>query len=353
MFTYKCQTQSFSSNDWGAAPRGCMAPRFACSRDRDVMCMTAMQEHQNPLRLLLVSALWLAVLMGLLRGGVALLPTALAENLSVDAYSTLCQLVVAGAGLGLCFCVLDAPWRVLGLEELTRGRGVLFTVLLAPALYVVICYAALGLALPTLRQELDRGGVELVRRQGGAVISAMTQPSLLAPLLWAVAVSPLGEELLFRGALWGAVQGLLERVRPSSNDQALEDGLPLERSLVLDSLGWILRSGSFATLLTTLVFAAMHADLRGSQGIVRIASAAGLGLACGVARQSTRTLAAPIVLHVLLNALTLASARRWVITVAFPKYYTVPTLLSLVGGLGLALAIGVAFARRMRHACKQ
>jgi membrane protease YdiL (CAAX protease family) len=301
----------------------------------------------------LVSALWLALLMGLLKGGARLLPPCVAQKLTVDAYSTLVQLVALVVGLGLSFLVLDAPRRDLGLLNLARGRGVLLATLLAPAVYVAICYVAVGLALPTLRQELARGGVELVRRQGGAVISAMTQPSLLVPLLWAVVVSPLGEELLFRGALWGAVQGLLARGGSEPKAQAAEEGLPLERSTVLDLLGWACRSGSLATLVTTAVFAAMHGDLRGSQGIVRLASAAGIGLVCGIARQSTGTLAAPIALHVSLNVLSLASARRWVVTAAFPKYYTVPTLLSVIGGIGLLLAVGLVLVRRRRHARAQ
>jgi membrane protease YdiL (CAAX protease family) len=300
--------------------------------------------------LVLASALWLALLMGLLKRGARLLPTALAQRLTVDAYSTLVQLVALGVGLGLCFLVLDEPRRDLGLLHMARGRGVLLATLLAPAVYVAICYAAVWFALPTLRQELARGGVELVRSQGGAVIGAMTQPALFMPLLWAVVVSPLGEELLFRGALWGAVQGLFDRFGSRPKAQAAEEGLPLERRLVFDVPGWVFRSGALATLLTTAVFAAMHADLRGSQGIVRIASSAGLGLVCGIARQSTGTLAAPIALHVLLNVLSLASARRWVVTATFPKYYTVPSLLSLVGGIGLLLAVGVALVGQKRHA---
>jgi membrane protease YdiL (CAAX protease family) len=305
--------------------------------------------RRQQLRLLLVSVLWLAVLIGLLEYGARLLPTSLAQLLTGESYSTLAQLVAMAIGLGMSWLVLEAPRRDLGLEGIARGRGVLLTMLLAPAAYVAVCYVAVGLALPTLRQELAQGGVALVRSQGGAVVSAMTQTALFAPLMWAVVVSPLGEELLFRGALWGAVQGLFSRGSSDPRAKSAEDGLPLERNLVLDCLGWTVRSGSLATLLTTLVFATLHADLRGSQGIVRVASAAGLALLCGVARQSTGALAAPIVLHASINALSLASARRWVVSDAFPKYYTVPTLVSLVGGIGLVLAVGVMMVRSRKH----
>ena len=300
----------------------------------------------RPLRLTVLSLLWLGVLMGLLKYGAQLLPGAVAQRLTVEGYSSLVQLVAMGFGLGLSYGILDTPRRDLGLEAAGRGRGVLFTALLAPAAYVAICYAAVGLALPTLREELARGGVALVRSQGGAIISAMTGSGLLVPLLWAVVVSPLGEELLFRGALWGAAQDLLLRAGSATGSRDLESEVPLERSLLFDVLGWTIRSGTAATLLTTAIFAALHADLRGSQGIVRVASAAGLALVCGVARQSTGTLAAPLVLHVLLNALALASARRWVVSETFPKHYTVPTLVTLMAAVGLVCAAGVAIAER-------
>ena len=51
-------------------------------------------------------------------------------------------------------------------------------------------------------------------------------------------------------------------------------------------------------------------------------------------------------LHVLLNALALASARRWVVSETFPKHYTVPTLVTLMAAVGLVCAAGVAIAER-------
>jgi membrane protease YdiL (CAAX protease family) len=304
-------------------------------------------QRTQRLRALVVSLLWLALLVWLLRDGARLLPNALARQLSVETYSILVQLVAMTIGLGASFALLAAPRRGLGLQS-GQGRGVLLTALLAPATYVVICYAAIGLALPTLKEELARGGTDLVRQQGGAVISAMTRASVGATLVWAVVVSPLGEELLFRGALWGAFQGLLERVEAKTAPREISEGLPLERSLVVDLLAWTLRSGTLTTLIVAAIFAALHADLSGSQGIVRVASTAGLAVACGFARQRTGELAAPIVLHVIVNTLGLASARRWVVTETFPKYYTVPALASLAGAVGLVVALGMLIKRPRR-----
>jgi hypothetical protein len=83
----------------------------------------------------------------------------------------------------------------------------------------------------------------------------------------------------------------------------------------------------------------MHADLRGGQGIIRIVAASCLALACGSARQLSGGLAAPIALHVIFNSLTLASARRWVVFEAFPKFFMVPTLVSLIAAVGLVVAL--------------
>jgi hypothetical protein len=85
----------------------------------------------RPWRLTVLSLLWLGVLMGLLKCGPRLLPTVVARQLTVEGYSSLAQLVTMGLGLGLSYRLLDAPRRDLGLEGVSRGRSVLFAVLLA------------------------------------------------------------------------------------------------------------------------------------------------------------------------------------------------------------------------------
>jgi membrane protease YdiL (CAAX protease family) len=102
--------------------------------------------------------------------------------------------------------------------------------------------------------------------------------------------------------------------------------------------------------VSALAFGWMHADMPGGLGIVRLVSALGLGLACGVARHHGRSIAVPIVLHALYNALSLATTRRWVTSEAFPMKLGVPTLLSLIGAAALLFALGILIVRRLRRA---
>jgi membrane protease YdiL (CAAX protease family) len=287
--------------------------------------------------------------MWLLRFGATWLPEGLAREFTVESYSIAVQVVTVAIGLALSFSCLDAPRPMLGLYALS-SRAWLCSLLLAPAAYVVIGYAAVGLAWSTLQQEVASGGVALVRSQGGSVVAAMTRPSWFTPLLWAVVVSPIAEELLFRGALWSSVQGPLARIVNCPPRVRPEDTIPLEPNLLAQAFRWLIASGTLTTLVTATLFAALHADLKGSQGIVRVTSAAGLALVCGVARQRTGSVAGAVFIHMWLNAFGLASARRWLVTESFPKYYTVPTLISLFGGLGLvaALVIGFRYATNRR-----
>jgi hypothetical protein len=73
-----------------------------------------------------------------------------------------------------------------------------------------------------------------------------------------------------------------------------------------------------------------------------------LGLACGFARQATRTVTASILLHALFNLISIASVRRWIVTESFPTKYSTPTLVSVLGVLGLLAAVGWHWARRQR-----
>jgi hypothetical protein len=56
---------------------------------------------------------------------------------------------------------------------------------------------------------------------------------------------------------------------------------------------------------------------------------------------------AAIVLHCVFNVLSLATARRWVVTSTFPTRLMVPSLLSLLAVVSLVLlALIVVFSRR-------
>jgi membrane protease YdiL (CAAX protease family) len=84
----------------------------------------------------------------------------------------------------------------------------------------------------------------------------------------------------------------------------------------------------------------------GGLGIVRFVSALGLGFACGLARQYSGSIAAAVVLHVLYNTLSLASVRRWIVTDTFPVKNGAPTLVTIVGAVGVVVAVLLLRSRR-------
>jgi membrane protease YdiL (CAAX protease family) len=67
-------------------------------------------------------------------------------------------------------------------------------------------------------------------------------------------------------------------------------------------------------------------------------------------RHKTGGLAAPLLLHIIFNTASVATARRWVVTDTLPLKYGVPTLLVLLGGVSLLIAVVVAIATRRRNA---
>ncbi|HEX3596857.1 MAG TPA: CPBP family glutamic-type intramembrane protease, partial [Polyangiaceae bacterium] len=82
-------------------------------------------------------------------------------------------------------------------------------------------------------------------------------------------------------------------------------------------------------------------------GIVRFVSALFLGVACGLARQATASVAPPMLVHVAFNALSLATARRLVVTDAFPMKDGAPTLVALAGAIAAwAAALHFLLVRR-------
>lgn len=304
----------------------------------------------DTVRLGLVAVGWLALLMGLAKHGARLVPLRLARLLTLEQYLTLVQLVTLGVGLVATFGLVSRPREELGLTR-TAPRAVLTTALLSPAVFVLASYLAVAVALPTLLEELRRGGAELARSQSGEFGRAMTSAPVWSSIIWAVLVSPVGEELLFRGVLWSWLQRLVQRFAKPASTEALSQRFLRESWLV--SVGrkgaaWWRRGGG-ATVLSSLVFGLMHADLRGGQGIIRVVAASCLALACGSARQVTGGLAAPIALHVIFNFLTLASARRWVVFESFPKFFMVPTLVSSIAGVGVLLALVVGLSGRRRE----
>ena len=304
-------------------------------------------------RLAFVTAVWLATFRLLAEHGVRLLPLSIARELTLQSYLVIVHVVTIAIGLGASALLLPRARRALGISA-PAPWAIAVVLLAAPAVYVASTYVAVLIARPTLLEEIARGGRELAQRSTGEFGRSLTQSPLGLTLLWGVVVSPLSEELLFRGAFWSTIQAIADRLRPKAESDApasLE--LPLAESAGLKAAravsAWLL-GGGIATLVTAIVFAALHADMPGGLGIVRVVSAFGIGLACGVARHHSGGLLAPIVLHVAYNALSLATTRRWVITETFPTKMGVPTLLSLIGALLLFVLLGLALVRRHARA---
>jgi len=295
----------------------------------------AAPERGRLLRLALVAGLWLAVARLLARYGVHLLPVALAAELTLQSYLALCALASTGVGLALAFALLPAPLEHLGLRRPT-ARAVGGVMLWAPVLFVLTSYLAIFVALPTLRAELEQGGRQMVERNSGELGRGLVHAATWLVLGWGVLIAPVAEELAFRGPLWSL---LAELTRSAGPPRAAT--LPPE----LLSESWVLRAaraaaawlrlGGAATIVSAGLFSWMHADEQGGAGIVRVVSTACLGLGCGLARQASGSVVPGMLLHASFNLMALAQLRRWVVLDAFPRHYTVPTLLTLLAALCL------------------
>jgi len=308
----------------------------------------------HTLRLVVVAAVWFVTQQVLTRYAALALPRAWAAQLSLELYLVLVQLVTLPIGLGLARLLLKRnAWPALGLVWPT-GKSLALGAALCPLLFALASYLAVYLALPTLLEEIRRGGAELVRSNAGQVGQAMRQSPLLLVLFWSVLLAPLGEELLFRGAVWGALARVTRACFPERSAPA--PSLPgefIEPSLLLSlvrGVGRWLEHGGIATLLSGVAFGLLHWDMPGGQGIIRATATTCLGLACGVARQASGSLVIPILVHAGFNLLGLAAARRWLVSDTFPTHYMVPTLGTLLGAVGALVAIVLAVALSSRKA---
>lgn len=309
--------------------------------------------EESPWRLAFVALTWLAAFRLVADHGVRLLPLSLARRLTMQDYLIGVVIVVTLLGLATSALLLRAPRKALGLDRF-RGRALVLSVLLAPPAYVAASYFAIWIALPTLLEEIARGGRQLAQQSTGEFGRSLTASSAVSVIAWGVIASPIGEELLFRGALWAAVQRVVDRFRPAPaapESDALPSGIVTPSPLlkVARAVGAWFGSGGVATLCSAAVFAAMHADMPGGLGIVRWVSALGLGLATGMARHASGGLFAPIALHVGYNLCSIATTRRWLLTESFPSKLGVPTLLSAIAALMLLLAVAAFFATRRRR----
>jgi membrane protease YdiL (CAAX protease family) len=256
--------------------------------------------------------------------------------------------VTLGIGLLASSLLLEAPREKLALTKAKPAR-VLAIVLLTPAIFVVATGSAFQIARPTLLEELARGGVALVQKSTGEFGRELTQAPFALSFLWGAVLSPVAEELFFRGVLFTLLLSLTERRRqqtaPDTLSAELFEDAAVARAVRAAAL-W-LRQGGAATLVIAVIFGFLHRDMPGGLGIVRFVSALGLGLACGLARQLTSSVVPAILVHVGFNALSLLTARRLVVSATFPMKAGVPTLVAAVGAALLwAVAIRYLLSRR-------
>jgi membrane protease YdiL (CAAX protease family) len=287
--------------------------------------------------------------------GVRLLPLSLARELTLQGFLALVSIAATLFGLALSWLLLDRPRDALGLR-IPGARTLLGAALLAPPIFVLASFVAVQLALPTLLEELRAKSVQAVRESTGEFGRELVHSPALMALFWGALLAPIAEELYFRGALYSLVQNSIERLRPRRSVDAgaatpsarLPEGVVRPSAFLQGAraLGHWFASGGVAVLVSAAVFGLFHADMQGGMGIIRVASAVGLGLACGAARQATSSLTAPLLIHVLFNALSIATSRRWVVTESFPTYRMVPTLLMLVGGVCFVLWLGLVLLGR-------
>ena len=303
-------------------------------------------------RLLVLACAWFAVARLLATHGAELLPRSVARALTLQSFLAIVQIVSTAAGVGLAFAVAGRRTRAsLGLGRLPAPSSWLRVALGSPAVLVFASYAAILVALPTLKAELLQGGKQAVESNAGAFGRALSQTPLALTLLWSAVLAPIAEELIFRGVLWSGITALTRRLLPrgprSLPPELLAEAAPIRAAR---SLGRLMARGGLATLISAAVFAWAHADLEGGVGIVRVVSTFVLGVACGVMRHATDSVLTSMWLHALFNGLAVLQLRGYAVTSGWPKYYTVPTLYSLIAGIALLALGGWAFAARLARA---
>jgi membrane protease YdiL (CAAX protease family) len=281
------------------------------------------------LKLAGVTIAWFLLTRYLVPIGDRIVPAGWKVAISFQTFQMICQAITLAVGLLLSFTVLRRPRVALGMAA-PKGAHVTGALLLAPAAFASSAYFALQIAMPRLIAEIAFQGPGASRQNAGELGRTITQEPLLLVLLWGAALAAIGEELLFRGALWSAVKdlvsagiGLARPARPSAQDpraaQGDAEGLDpdaepppfIEKSPLAAAFTRDMVAGLAATITSAIVFGQMHAGMPGGLGLVRVASTTLLGLVCGLGRQVSGTIWVPILLHVVNNTMTIASSRKW------------------------------------------
>jgi membrane protease YdiL (CAAX protease family) len=275
-------------------------------------------ERRDWIRLLLISGAWLAGARLMALYGAPLLPGALARQLTLQSFLSIVMVLATAVGLVLSFALLSKPRRELALVK-PGFAAIGMASLWAPIVLALSLYLAFTAALPTLLAEIAAGGRQAAQRNVGAFGRSLVQAHVITTVAFATIITPIGEELIFRGALWSSITRLTNRNVAAPRSLAPEF---IKESLLARGLGALLRwmlSGGLATLFTAAVFAWMHADQKGGAGIVRVVQTACLGVALGTARHATGSIVPAIVLHATFNLLTIAKLRGWFVSPGWPK----------------------------------
>lgn len=270
-------------------------------------------------------AAWLAIVQFLPGILVRNAPSAVQRRVSQAGYLAGVELVDLALGAGLVFLAVPDARRVLALVRPARW-SVPIAALLAPALSALASAVALAIAMPWLLDELATRGAHASRENAGELGRVLSTEPLVATILFGSVLAALGEELLFRGALFGFLREAVNAdERPG-----------LARDLVIPTLG------------AAAVFALLHADMHGAVGLVRVIATATLAIACGAARFVGRSVLVPVTLHLVYNLVAIAQVRGLFAAISNQTLANVPAGLVAAGATGVAFAAPLAWLARRR-----
>lgn len=311
------------------------------------------EQRKAWLKLFALTVLWFLMTKYLVSLGNVLVPDSLKVKISFQSFRLICQVLTLLVGLGAAFGLLRDQMRVcLGMVK-PKGMHLAGTLLISPAAFVLSSYVALQIALPTLMEELATRGPGVSRKNAGAIAQMLTQSPLLLVILSGALLGALGEEFLFRGALWSTIERLFvmgrEAVARKRGDtpgaEAGEPGPEPKYKALANAL-----PGTAATLLSAYVFGQMHADMPGGVGLVRVASTTILGLFCGIGRQLTGSIWAAVALHLLNNLMTIGTSRKWFASSEKPVFEGIPNTLAALALAGAAALLLLWAVTRVRAA---
>jgi membrane protease YdiL (CAAX protease family) len=289
-----------------------------------------------------VTAVWIGSATVLAQYAAPWLPRALAAHLGLQSF--LCLVLALATLLGAAAAKLLVPRPVAALGLAAASPSAWAAALLSvPLVSALSMYAGFTLALPTLIAEIRAGGQQAAQANTGEFGRALVETHIATTILWAIVLTPVVEELMFRGALWGAVQRLTRGLFADERELPPE----LRAAAGPDRLRRLTEVAAPA-IVSAAVFTWLHADQPGGAGIVRVVQCAALGLTLGVLRHAAGSVAPGILLHAGFNLLALAKSRKWIGGAGWPPPLPIPVLfwqLALAAAFGLTLLLVHRLAR--------